>query len=288
VFSIWLSSGTLFRVNTFSLPLDDPSGPRVLAAEKDFLLVYKPAKMHTAFLPGGGDSLAEWCAGLYPGIMDAGAGPRNGGGLLHRLDYETSGLVLFARGRASFDNLAAQQEAGGLVKDYRALTVMKPHGLAGFPPPPLPPESVPPPPPAIESGFRPYGPGRKAVRPVVALSLEKSRRRKETAFDRGGLYRTGILETSAGAGPLHRRFTLRICRGFRHQIRCHLAWAGFPIVGDALYGGPETADNILCLQAAALRFKAPATGEDLLFSLSLPFEPFSTVPPALGRDAAQP
>jgi 23S rRNA pseudouridine1911/1915/1917 synthase len=65
------------------------------------------------------------------------------------------------------------------------------------------------------------------------------------------------------------RFTLRIRRGFRHQIRCHLAWLGFPITGDALYGGlpaPETAAGI-ALRARTLRFPDPVTGAEREYRL---------------------
>ena len=262
----------------YSLSVKDLLCPQILTAEKDFLVVYKPPKMHTAFLPGGGWSLTEWCAALYPRIMDIRGRKQGEGGLLHRLDYETSGLVLFAGNQAAFDSLAAQQEEGRVIKEYRALTRARPPGLPGFPPPPFPRELLSRiPPPAIESAFRPYGPGRKEVRPA-ALPLiknnKKSRAAKETAFDKGGPYRTEIMEAEelneAPRPEKNLLFKLKIRRGFRHQIRCHLAWLGFPILGDTLYGGAEGETGFLMLRAGILRFERPGTGEELVYGINNP------------------
>jgi 23S rRNA pseudouridine1911/1915/1917 synthase len=118
------------------------------------------------------------------------------------------------------------------------------------------------PPVFIESAFRPYGPGRKAVRPVpLILSGEKPGKRplKEFVLDRGQPYRTWILEAKA-EGELT-GFRVRICRGFRHQIRCHLAWLGYPLVNDTLYGGVSRPEYPgLALLAEAIAFPDPLTG----------------------------
>jgi 23S rRNA pseudouridine1911/1915/1917 synthase len=97
------------------------------------------------------------------------------------------------------------------------------------------------------------------VRPVLPGLLNKRTRVKEIVLDRGQPYRTEVLEAEAEGEFTH--FRLRICRGFRHQIRCHLAWLGFPLVNDALYGGisrPEYPG--LALLARAIAFPDPLTG----------------------------
>jgi 23S rRNA pseudouridine1911/1915/1917 synthase len=245
--------------------------PEILEAAGDFLVVYKPPGLHSAPL-GGGPSLFEWCAGRFPELRSL-PGRREGeGGLLHRLDYETRGLLLVARTRTGFENLQAQQKGGAFVKEYRALSGGAGEGLPGFPPPPFSPS-----PGAsfyVESFFRPYGPGRRAVRPAEPEKAGKAegsetgagKRRKKTASDRGRPYRTGVTEFT-GTGGLF-RFTLRIHRGFRHQIRCHLAWLGYPLLNDGLYGGLPLGDGILALEACGITFRDPQSGEPRRYTLA--------------------
>jgi 23S rRNA pseudouridine1911/1915/1917 synthase len=126
----------------------------------------------------------------------------------------------------------------------------------------------------IESYFRPYGPGRKLVRPVI----DAEKKHKEIAKDKGSFYRTEIINIDNNA------FTVSIKRGFRHQIRCHLCWIGFPIKNDPLYSHEDKNSNecdlgqrILALRAHVLSFIDPLTGnteeyriESLNSSCSMP------------------
>jgi 23S rRNA pseudouridine1911/1915/1917 synthase len=57
----------------------------------------------------------------------------------------------------------------------------------------------------------------------------------------------------------------RILRGFRHQIRCHLAWLGFPILHDSLYGG--AGEGVLALRACSLSFDDPLDGARRFFEI---------------------
>jgi 23S rRNA pseudouridine1911/1915/1917 synthase len=230
--------------------LPSPESPRLMAETEDFAVVYKPPRVHCVPLRSGeGGTLLDWYAAIFPPVMGLHGKKPGEGGILHRLDYETHGLVLFGKTQAALESLGAQQEEGRFLKEYNALTVEGAPAPPGFPPPP----ELPPAPCRIASYFRPYGPGRKAVRPVRDIKP-----RRETAGDRGRPYETEILEmTDAEEGRLS--FTLRISRGFRHQIRCHLAWLGRPIAGDALYGGGAP-EEPLALCARALRFFDPRDG----------------------------
>jgi 23S rRNA pseudouridine1911/1915/1917 synthase len=238
-----------------------PDGePYTVYSGGGYAILYKPPLMHCAPLkPGETGTLAAWCAERFPGFLSARGKKAVEGGLLHRLDYETSGLVFAALTQPVMDAMLARQDGGLFVKEYEAAVSVGGHELPGFPPPL----------PAfrdsvfagglVESGFRCYGPGRKSVRPVYG----------------GRIYRTEILDTeildaeparvpgSAGA----RRVRLRITRGFRHQIRCHLAWLGCPIIGDSLYGGAASPAP-LALRAVLLRFADPLTGEPKTVSLT--------------------
>jgi 23S rRNA pseudouridine1911/1915/1917 synthase len=98
------------------------------------------------------------------------------------------------------------------------------------------------------------------VRPVTCEKLKG----KEIAKDKGGFYRTEILsaEKIFSDSEENYHFTLRLRRGFRHQIRCHLAWKGFPVLNDPLYGKAQhiNAEGFLALWATGLFFSDPASG----------------------------
>ena len=222
------------------IPLGDTASPQVLAEEKDFLVVYKPPRMHSTPLPGSAqaDTLAGWCAARFPETADLGGRRAGEGGLLHRLDYETQGLLLVARTQTGMESLLEQQRAGKIAKEYTALAQAATARLPGFSL--QRPEGM-----RIQSAFRPYGPGRKAVRPVPE----------------GEQYLTEILHARPAAGGLT-LFRIRIVRGFRHQIRCHLAWLGMPIVNDSLYGAGPFGSGLLGLRACSLLFADPASGTE--------------------------
>ena len=223
--------------------------PRIAAQTAQWAALYKPPGMHSAPLQKDEKgTLLAWAAAFFPETLAVRGKKAVEGGLLHRLDFETRGLVLLARSQAFYDTLCAQQAAGAFIKEYEAAVLPAGKPLSGFPPPPQGDcgsicAGV------IESGFRPYGKGRRAVRPCLAGG--------ESSFSR--VYRTEVLSVSrAAGGEGARRCRLRLQAGFRHQIRCHLAWAGFPIVNDALYGGAACA-GALELEAVSLRFLDPET-----------------------------
>jgi 23S rRNA pseudouridine1911/1915/1917 synthase len=239
---------------------DSPWGasPEIVGETGDFAALYKPPFMHSA--PLGlrrADTLFEWYARIYPPVLSEGA-------LIHRLDYETEGLVLVGKNQAALDALLLGQRQGLIVKEYSALTGLKAGGSPppGFPPPPfreLPPGSF-----WIRSFFRPWGPGRKAVRPAEALS---SGGRKEITGDQGRPYATEVLAWEEGEGGAC--FHLRLKRGFRHQIRCHLSWIGMPVRRDTLYGAEEPAESgrPFALRSRLISFPDPRTGARREYSL---------------------
>jgi 23S rRNA pseudouridine1911/1915/1917 synthase len=263
-----------------------PAAPFLAGASDSFLVVYKPPRLHSCPLKrsaapsgngghvSGEQTLLGWCARSFPETGAVRGRSPWEGGILHRLDYETAGLTLVARTQAALDALQASQNAGLFVKEYAALAAEAAGSLPSMPPPPFPVETLfraggPPLP--VESAFRAYGPGRKAVRPVpvpLIFSGEKPGKQalKGAALDRGRPYRTVIVE--AGTEGELISFRLRICRGFRHQIRCHLAWLGFPLANDALYGGAQRPGYPgIALLAEAISFPDPLSGAALEYRL---------------------
>jgi 23S rRNA-/tRNA-specific pseudouridylate synthase len=291
-------------------PFDTESGPRIVLEEDRFLVAYKPPRLHTAPQEGGGDSLAAWIferrpAARFesprPGSTAQGSRPSEGG-LFHRLDYETSGLVLFALDPEALASLVASQEAGLVEKAYHARASVSllaqegarpgrgcPLGLAreawdsalaaaagagdaGVAAFAARPDAL-----AelarlgsgrgISSRFRPFGKGGSRV---ACLAPEEPGPRgggRRSHGSPGTVYSTALasMEPLPGAGSCVELVAV-IRRGFRHQIRAQLAWLGLPLVGDALYGG--LAFPRLCLQAEALTFPHPSDGSPVHVEIS--------------------
>jgi 23S rRNA pseudouridine1911/1915/1917 synthase len=202
-----------------------------------------------------GETLLEWYAGFFPSVLDIVGRKEIEGGLVHRLDFETQGLTLFAKNQDSYEFFQALQNSGDFIKEYGALCVKRDASVSGFPAPPdltgFPqPDISSGKPFVIESFFRPFGPGRKQVRPVAAIE----KKHREIARDQGDCYRTEI------SGLADNFFTVRIRRGFRHQIRCHLSWIGYPVLNDPLYGSRPSEAAFLALCGQALFFTDPGSG----------------------------
>jgi 23S rRNA pseudouridine1911/1915/1917 synthase len=227
--------------------------PYILEETAAYAVVYKPPRWHSAPLERDGDlaapTLLRWYAALNPGVLEVRGRKAHEGGLLHRLDFETEGLVLFAKTQSAMDALARQQREGLFVKEYAAFSRGNRETLPGFPPP-----FVPGPPPfTLQSAFRAFGRGRREVRPVVLQDGGKVK--KKIALDQGEPYKTEVLEMSCRDGLEY--FRLRLNRGFRHQIRCHLAWLGYAILNDKTYGGCFFDGRALALRAQTISFYDP-------------------------------
>lgn len=201
--------------STDSIAVADPDAPLTVVFETDQVLVLeKPAGQPTAPLkPGEKGSLANALVARYPDVASCGFAPREPG-LCHRLDNDTSGLVLAARNPAAFTTLTEALRDGRLDKRY--LLVVHAADL---------PESG-----SIEI---PLAPHPKDRRRVLACShprdvARNAPRPASTSWVRLSIH--GDLALVEARAP----------RALRHQIRAHFAAIGHPLVGDALYGGDTT------------------------------------------------
>ena len=185
-----------------SIPLE------VLFESEDFVIVDKPAGLPTAPLVRTQTrSLAAALLARYPEMLGVGFREREPG-LVHRLDNETSGVVLAARSAAAFRAARALFESSLIEKRY--LAVVGP-GLA-------------------DAG---------EVETLVGPDTTDPRRVRVYAEAPDGYAK--LAHTRYRVCERGQRFTLvelSVERAFRHQIRVHLAHLGYPIAGDALYGGP--------------------------------------------------
>lgn len=284
----------------------DPFGletePRVVLETERFLAVEKPCRMHSAPGSGSGD-LCSWVFDRYPsaaavrapGLTWAPRRQAREGGLLHRIDFETSGLVLFALDDEFFAYMLGEQNEGRFLKEYLALSSpARSDGPRGS----MPPRGLPlgvdgtlwseareagnigamasliearrgvGGAARIECAFRPYGPGSRSV--ACVASGARARRSGRVGPDGAAMivYRAFLLGARRDAPPdwadegeaLELRLLLE--RGFRHQLRAQLAWAGLPILGDRLYGGASA--RRLCLRAIRVAFRDPESGRALV------------------------
>jgi 23S rRNA pseudouridine1911/1915/1917 synthase len=212
------------------------------SAAEPFVVLSKPAGLASAPLKSlDEDSAFSQCARLFPAAKSVCGKKAVEGGLLHRIDTATSGLLLVASIQEFYDHIIAAQDAGRFVKGYRAecdVNANNAQALGGFPPLGMQAQKA-----AVLCGleissyFRPFGKGGKEVRPVLqdsnVAALKKIGSKK--------IYSTKIVAADfLGEGAA--KLECKIAQGYRHQVRCHLAWLGFPVRGDALYnavGGPS-------------------------------------------------
>lgn len=213
---------------------------RVLHEDAHLVAVDKAPGMPSHPLrPGETGTVANALVARYPECAAAGEDPREGG-LVHRLDLETSGVLLAARDRATWDAVRALFTTRAVDKRYWALT-------AG---------------PIAEQG-------------VIDLPLRhRGEARMEPAADGGEPGREAVTEVRvlARQGDLA-LVEVRILTGVQHQIRAHLAAIGAPVMGDALYGGrPCPGLPRIFLHAHALGLVHPASGETLRVESPLPVD----------------
>ncbi len=238
-------------------PVPEPELPlSVVHADEAIVVVEKPAGWPThPLVPGERGTVANALVARFPDCAVAGGDLREAG-FAHRLDTDTSGLLVAARTRDAWDSLRAQLSARTVDKEYLALAAGSVFG----------PVEV-----AVPIGKEPGAVGKMVAAPDDRLAVKTGAREALT-----------LVETE-------RRFpgwTLVRCRiatGVTHQIRVHLAHLGSPVAGDDLYGGarPEGLHRMF-LHATRLAFDHPATGARVIFESPLPPE-LARVVDMLGR-----
>ncbi|MCR5289872.1 MAG: hypothetical protein K6E51_07775 [Treponema sp.] len=236
-----------------------------------FIILVKPSGIPSAPLSASDTTSAlSIAATLYPEIKTVKNHYKDiEYGLLHRIDTATEGLLLIATTQQAYQQLLQSQAKGRFIKEYTATCTKifeQSDGFEGFDEEGLALRrtfehtgAV-----SIQSFFRPYGKGRKQVRPVP---IQTSRKMKHKDVSQK-LYTTQIRLLSDSDHQMHVVCTLT--EGYRHQVRTHLAWMRLPISGDPLYN-PYTSDTgepaPFLFKATGLTFEHPLTGEKLSYHL---------------------
>jgi 23S rRNA (cytosine1962-C5)-methyltransferase len=225
-------AGQMPRVEARRQPEDTaPPGrrPLILFEDDDLLVVNKPAGLNThAPAPFAGEGLYDWLRHREPRWATL--------AIIHRLDKETSGVMVFARTPRANRSLTAQFTRHAVRKGYCLLTDRMPSRASC----------------TVVSALARVG-ARYQSRPLPAGG-----QRAETRFRILG--RQGA-HTLLRAEPL---------TGRTHQIRVHAAAEGFPVLGDTLYGGSPAPR--LCLHAEALTLRHPADGREMTFRVPADFD----------------
>jgi len=210
-------------------------------ADPDVFVVAKPAGL--VVHPGAGHAhgtLVHGLLALDPGIAAVGDPQRPG--IVHRLDRDTSGLMVVARTEAAYDGLVDALARRTVQREYVALVWGHPEHARGVIDAPI---------------------GRST-----------SRRTRMAVRREGKGARTAYEVQEWFVAPETARLDCRLETGRTHQIRVHLGAVGHPVVGDATYGGqrPGLRLDRPFLHAARLGFTHPVTGAALEFTEPLPPE----------------
>jgi len=245
--SVRVAEGAVINVSagiavTADVLAGDPSvDVAVVHEDADLLVVDKPAGV--VVHPGAGNRTGTLVQGLlarYPEIASVGDPARPG--IVHRIDKDTSGLLVVARSAGAYLHLSAQIAAHSVTRRYVALVwghLDAPRGMIDAPI------------------------GRSARTPT-RMAVSARGREARTTYEE--------LEVFDDPAPV----SLLACTldtGRTHQIRVHLGTIGHPVVGDRRYGGhrePFTDLRRFFLHSAHLELDHPATGERMAFDAALP------------------
>ena len=247
-FSVELPAPEPASLTPQAIPLD------VVYEDDDVIVVNKPKGMVVHPAPGHADGTLVNALLAHCGQTLSGIGGERRPGIVHRIDKDTSGLLIAAKNDVAHQSLAAQLKDHTLCRTYEAIVCGNVREDAGTIDAPI--------------GRHPTDRKKMAV-------TQKNSRPAVTHFTVLARYR----------GYTHLR--LRLETGRTHQIRVHLAWRGHPILGDTVYGRkkPELGQTSQCLHARELTFRHPRTGEAITVRCDLP-EYFRDVLRKLGQDDA--
>ena len=216
------------------IPLD------VVYEDADVIVVNKPAGLVVHPAPGHPDGTLVNALLHHCGASLSGIGGEKRPGIVHRIDRDTSGLIIAAKNDAAHLGLSAQLSDHTLARTYECLVV---------------------------------GNLRQDSGTVDAPIGRHPSDRKRMAVVAGGRPAVTHWEVIARySGATHVR--CRLETGRTHQIRVHMAYIGHPILGDTVYGAKKPVAGLTgqCLHAVGLRFIHPRTGEAVELHCPLPEE----------------
>ena len=216
-----------------NIPLD------VVYEDGDLIVINKPRGLVVHPAPGHPDGTLVNALLYHCGDSLSGIGGQRRPGIVHRIDKDTSGLLIVAKNDFAHQGLSAQLADHSLCREYEALVRGNFKQDSGTVDKPI--------------GRHPIDRKRMAV-------TEKNAKPAVTHWQLLASYR----------GYSH--ILCRLETGHTHQIRVHMASIGHPLLGDFTYGAPSPEKGLegQCLHARRLRFVHPRTGEHILLETELP------------------
>lgn len=242
----------------------------IVYEDDDLIVIDKPAGMVVHPAPGSPSGTLVNALLAHCGESLSGIGGEKRPGIVHRIDKDTSGLLVVAKSDRAHHGLAAQFEAHSAQRRYLALA----HGTIDAADPRL----------RGLTGIS-FEPGA-TLRIATHLGRHPTDRQKQAVFHNKGRHavtRARMLERF-GSPPSAMLVECRLETGRTHQIRVHMAHAGLGLIGDQVYGGARRASIRAlgpaaeaaaafprqALHAAHLGFAHPVTGMALAFDSALP------------------
>ena len=215
------------------IPLD------VVYEDGDVIVVNKPVGLVVHPAPGHPDGTLVNALLYHCGTSLSGINGELRPGIVHRIDRDTSGLIIAAKNDRAHLALAAQLQDHSLARTYEAVAVGSLREDSGTVDAPI---------------------GRHPVD------------RKKMAIDRKNGREAVTHWTVLARYPGCTHVECRLETGRTHQIRVHLATIGHPLLGDTVYGAKKPVPGLAgqCLHARRLRFVHPATGEPVELECPLP------------------
>ncbi|MGM9538456.1 MAG: RluA family pseudouridine synthase [Candidatus Onthomonas sp.] len=214
------------------IPLD------VVYEDEDVIVINKPVGLVVHPAPGHPDGTLVNALLYHCGNSLSGINGQLRPGIVHRIDRDTSGLIIAAKNDAAHLALSAQLQDHSLARTYEAIVVGGLREDAG----------------TIDAPIARHRTDRKK------MAIDPEGRHAVTHWEVLGRYR----------GYTHIR--CRLETGRTHQIRVHMASIGHPLLGDTVYGAKKPVPGLAgqCLHARALTFRHPRTGEPVTVTCPLP------------------
>lgn len=269
-----VSEGQEYRI-TLAAPEPIETRPEAIPLEiahedDDLIVIDKPAGMVVHPAPGSPSGTLVNALLAHCGDSLSGIGGERRPGIVHRIDKDTSGLLVVAKSDRAHHGLAAQFEAHSATRRYLALA----HGVIDAADPRL--RGTPGV--TFEDG--------QVLRIATNLGRHPTDRQRQAVVAQGrhAVTRARLIELF-GIPPSAMLVECRLETGRTHQIRVHMAHCGLGLVGDPTYGGARRASakalgtaaatalqgfSRQALHAAHLGFVHPVTGQALSFDSALP------------------
>jgi 23S rRNA pseudouridine1911/1915/1917 synthase len=277
VFEIIVEEPTEVETRAEDIPLS------ILFEDDDLIVIDKPAGMVVHPAPGSpSGTLVNALLHHFGGAL-SGVGGEKRPGIVHRIDKDTSGVLVVAKSDAAHHGLAAQFAAHSARRVYRAFC----HGVPDLGDPRL-------------KGVRGVSfEAGGSLKITTQLARHKTDRQRQAVLFTGGRHAVTRVSVVQSFGSAAAEVQCRLETGRTHQIRVHMSHIGHALIGDQTYGGRRKLPNDApgaevaaglprqALHAESLGFEHPISGETMDFTSPLPRDLLRLRSALSGHETAQ-